>query len=231
MNRRFATTVSGCAMLVLTLTACGDDSGEKTEAWAKNVCDQVQPQVERIQAANEAIAEASEGSGEPAEVQEAYSSSYGELSAAFESLATAVDDAGDPPVEDGEELRTDAVEELTGLSQSYEQLQEASDELDTSDRAKFAEGLRAMVGQLEELGQSGDEALSKLQSGDLGDAMARQEGCQSPVPGDPSADESDDAETTDDAGDAGSEAPADDTADGDDAADSDSADEDAEDDA
>ncbi|WP_209313204.1 small secreted protein [Streptomyces lonarensis] len=197
MNRRFATTVAGCAMLALALTGCGEDSGEKTEAWAKNVCDQVQPQVERIQAANQALAEASEGSKEPAEVQEVYSSSYGELAAAFDSLAQAVNDAGDPPVDDGEELRSDAVEELNGLSQSYTSLQEASDALDTSDRAAFAEGLREMVGQLDELGQSGDEALSELQSGDLGDAMARQEGCQSPAPTAP--EEDDDAGGTDDA--------------------------------
>lgn len=184
-------------MLALALTGCGEDSGEKTEAWAKNVCDQVQPQVERIQAANQALAEASEGSKEPAEVQEVYSSSYGELAAAFDSLAKAVNDAGDPPVDDGEELRTDAVEELNGLSRSYTSLQEASDALDTSDRAAFAEGLREMVGQLDELGQSGDEALSELQSGDLGDAMARQEGCQSPAPTAPEGD--DDASGTDDA--------------------------------
>lgn len=184
-------------MLALTLTGCSEDSGEKTEAWAKNVCDQVQPQVERIQAANQALAEASEGSKEPAEVQEVYSSSYGELAAAFDSLAKAVNDAGDPPVDDGEELRTDAVEELNGLSQSYTSLQEASDSLDTSDRAAFAEGLREMVGQLDELGQSGDEALSELQSGDLGDAMARQEGCQSPAPSAPGEGD-DDAGVTDD---------------------------------
>jgi hypothetical protein len=170
-------------VLVLTLTACGgDDSAERTEEWAKNVCDQVQPQVARIQAANEAIAQASESEGEPAEVQAVYSSSYEELSGAFESLADAVDGAGDPPVSEGEELRTDAVAELNGLSESYEELKTASDELDTSDRAKFAEGLRGMVGQLEALGQSGDEALAELQSGELGEAMARQKGCQSPAP-------------------------------------------------
>lgn len=182
MNTRLATAISGCAVLALTLTACGDDSGEETEAWAKNVCDQLQPQVERIQAANEAIAEISEGDDPPAEVQEVYSASYAELSGAFETLADAVDEAGDPPVSDGEQLRTDAVAELNRLSESYAGLKTASDELDTSDRAAFAEGLRGMVTQLSELAESGDEALTELNSGALGEAMARQEGCQSPTP-------------------------------------------------
>lgn len=188
MKRRFATAAtaikvaSGSAVLVLALTSCSDDNGEQTEAWAKNVCDQVQPQVERIQGANAAIAEASEGDGDPADVQEVYSESYQELADAFGALAGAVDDAGDPPVDDGEQLKTDAVAELNGLAASYSDLKTASDELDTSDRGAFAEGLREMVDQLEELGNSGDEALGKLQSGDLGEAMARQKGCQSPLP-------------------------------------------------
>jgi hypothetical protein len=207
VNTRLATALSGCAALALTLTACGgDDSGERTEEWAKNVCDQLQPQVERIQAANEAVAEVSAGDDAPADVQEVYSASYGELSAAFESLAEAVNGAGDPPVDDGETLRTDAVAELNRLSQSYAELRTASDELNTDDRAEFAEGLRGMAGQLEALSESGDDALSELNSGDLGEAMARQESCQSPVPaptGDGEENEGDGAdgeEGTDDGG-------------------------------
>ena len=34
--------------------------------------------------------------------------------------------------------------------------------------------------QLAELGESGDDALNELQEGELGEAMARQRGCQSP---------------------------------------------------
>ncbi|MDB1086532.1 small secreted protein [Streptomyces sp. ACA25] len=177
---------SGCAVLALTLAGCSGENGARTEAWAEDVCDGMQPEVQKIQAANAAIAEASEGEDEPAEVQEVYSSAYQDLSDAFAGLATAVDEAGDPPVEDGEQLREDAVAELNGTSEAYAGIKEASDGLDTSDRGEFADGLRDMVGRLEELSQTGDEALSRLQSGELGSAMAEQEGCQGApvVPGD-----------------------------------------------
>lgn len=182
MNTRLARAISGCALLALSLTACGDDSGERTEEWAKEFCDQLPPQVERVREANEAIAEVSDRELPPAEVQEVYSSAFGELSGAFESLAGAVDDAGDPPVGDGEELRTAAVAEYRQVSEAYGDLKTDIDELDTSDREAFAEGLRGMVTQLERLGESDNEALAELSSGELGEAMARQEGCRGPVP-------------------------------------------------
>ncbi|GAA1925092.1 hypothetical protein GCM10009716_36650 [Streptomyces sodiiphilus] len=192
MNRKLAVALSGCAVLALTLTACGDDRAEQTEAWAKNVCDGVQPQVQKIQTANMAIAEASEGDKSAAEVQEADSAAFRDIADAYAELASAVDSAGDPPVEDGEQLRQDAVGELNAIAESYGALQESIDELDTSDQAEFAEGLKGIAAELERLGETGDEALSRLQSGDLGEAMARQEGCRStpvPSPGEEDVDE------------------------------------------
>ncbi|GAB3113573.1 hypothetical protein GCM10027160_17800 [Streptomyces calidiresistens] len=175
--------MAGCTALALTLTGCGDDTAERTEEWAAEFCDAAGGRLQQIQAANTALAEASESDEEPAVVQEVYSESYGQLSEAYAGLAEAVESAGDPPVDDGEQLREDAVAELNALSESYDGLRQASDELDTADRAAFAEGLREMVGQLEEFGQIGGDALTRLQSGELGEAMAEQEGCR--VPGSP----------------------------------------------
>ncbi|MQS09913.1 small secreted protein, partial [Streptomyces alkaliphilus] len=210
MNRKLAMAVAGCTALALTLTGCGDDTAERTEEWAAEFCDAAGPRLQQIQGANTALAEASESDEEPAVVQEVYSDSYGQLADAYAGLADAVEEAGDPPVDDGEQLREDAVAELNALSESYDNLRQASDDLDTSDRAAFAEGLREMVGQLEEFGQLGGDALTRLQSGELGEAMADQEGCRvpgSPVDGDADPDgagtEDGDAREADaDAGDA-----------------------------
>ncbi|WP_059010593.1 hypothetical protein [Streptomyces specialis] len=181
MNKKLAVTLSGCATLVaLTLSACGGDSGDDTDEWARNVCEQLQPQVERIEAANAAITEASEGNRSPEEVQEADSTAFQDVSDAYAALADAVDQAGDPPVDNGAELRENAVGALRGLSDSYAELKQDIDGLDTSDQGEFAEGLRGIADQLQELGQSGDEALSELQTGELQEAMGRQEGCRSP---------------------------------------------------
>ncbi|GAB2887394.1 small secreted protein [Streptomyces mayteni] len=179
--KKLALALTSSAALMVTLSACGDDSGAQTDEWAKNVCDEVQPQVSQIQAANAAITDASAGDRAPADVQAADSAAFQDISEAYASLADAVDAAGDPPVEEGAQLREDAVSELRAISQSYAALQETVDGLDTSDQAAFAEGLQGVAGQLQELGQSGDEALNELQSGELGQAMARQEGCQRPA--------------------------------------------------
>ncbi|MGK5532848.1 small secreted protein [Streptomyces sp. URMC 129] len=181
MNKKLAVTLSGCATLaVLTLSACGGGDGDDADEWARNVCEQLQPQVERIEAANAAITEASEGNRSPEEVQEADSAAFQDVSDAYAALADAVDQAGDPPVDNGAELRENAVTALRELSDSYAGMKESVDALDTSDQREFAEGLRDIAEQLQALGESGDEALSELRSGELGEAMDRQDSCAGP---------------------------------------------------
>jgi hypothetical protein len=184
VKSKLGIALAGCAALTVTLSGCGnDDNSEETEAWARQVCDQLQPQVEKIQDASAAITEASEGDKSPEQVQEADSAAFGDISDAYAALASTVQDAGEPPVEEGARLRREAVNELTDISDSYGELQDTIDGLDTSDRSEFADGLTGIADRLAELGESGDEALSELQSGDLGEAMAEQPDCQSPSPG------------------------------------------------
>ncbi|WP_110945470.1 small secreted protein [Streptomyces avicenniae] len=188
MHKRLATALT-CAALVVTLSGCGgDDNREELDAWAQDVCGQIRPQVEKIQDASGAIAEATEGDRSPAEVQEADSAAFQDISDAYAALAEAVDGAGDPPVDDGTRLRDDAVSELRDLSGSYADLKETVDGLDVEDQGEFSQGLRDLADQLELLGQSGDQALQELQTGDLGEAMARQEGCRRTPTGDDAGD-------------------------------------------
>jgi hypothetical protein len=58
------------------------------------------------------------------------------------------------------------------------ELKAAVDKLDTTDQAKFAEGLNGVAGQLDKVNAIGDDAIKKLQSGEIGEAMAKQPGCQ-----------------------------------------------------
>ncbi|EST38878.1 hypothetical protein N566_05070 [Streptomycetaceae bacterium MP113-05] len=182
MNKKLAAALSGSAALVLTLTGCGDD-GADTAAWAKKVCDKVKPQVGKIQQANESINDASEQNKSPEEVQKTDSAAFQDISEAYLALAKAVGDAGVPPVENGEKLEKNAVDELKGLSKAYGELKTTVDELDTGSQSKFAEGLKGLAQELGRLGESGNEALQKLQSGGLGDAMAKQKGCRKASPG------------------------------------------------
>ncbi|MBB1253336.1 small secreted protein [Streptomyces alkaliterrae] len=200
MNNKLAAALCGSAVLALALTGCGGDEDDgKADAWAKKVCDQVQPQVKKIQDANTAIAEVSAKDSSSKEVQQADSTAFQQISEAYKALAGAVARAGEPPVEDGAKLQKDAVKELNDISASYAGLKTKVDEMDTKDQAKFADGLRGISKELSTLGKSGDVALNRLQSGDLGKAMAEQPGCQKPAGGGKGAEDAKDADAKDSA--------------------------------
>ncbi|MEE1930282.1 small secreted protein [Streptomyces sp. TRM 70351] len=180
MNKKLALALCTSAVLAATATGCGDDTDEQTDAWAEKVCSQVEPQAEKIKNANAAISEVSGEDSPPAEVQKADSQAFQQLSEAYGALAQAVNKAGDPPVDNGAELRENAVQELNDISDAYAGLKKRVDGLDVKDQGEFADGLNGIVEELNQLGQGGDDALNDLQSGELGQAMSEQDGCRRP---------------------------------------------------
>ncbi|MFF9350238.1 small secreted protein [Streptomyces sp. NPDC014734] len=183
MNKKFAAALSGGAVLVLTLSGCGgdDDNSDKVNDWAKTVCDQVQPQLQKIANANAAIQQQTADNSKPVDVQKTDSTAFQQISQAYKALGAAVDSAGPPPVDDGETTQKEAVKELNASSTAYANLQTKVDALDTKDQAKFADGLKGIADELNKISTSGDKALKKLQSGEVGTAMAKQKGCQKPT--------------------------------------------------
>ncbi|MFF3485174.1 small secreted protein [Streptomyces sp. NPDC002701] len=180
VNKKLAAALSGGAVLVLALSGCSsDDSGDKLNSWAKQVCDAVQPQAKKIAAANTAIQKQTSDNSTPAEVQKTDSQAFQDMSDAYKAIGSAVNKAGAPDVEDGEKKKTDAVKELNTISASYGDLKKQVDDLDTKDQGKFADGLKGIATQLDKLSQSGNDALAKLEEGDVGKAMAKQESCKS----------------------------------------------------
>lgn len=178
VNKKLAAAVSGGAVLVLVLSGCGDDSEKKVNDWAKKVCDQVQPQVKKIEDANAAIQKETTDQSKAEVVQKTDSAAFQAMSEAYRSMGAAVQGAGEPPVKDGKTTAADAVAELNGISASYAKLKTKVDGLDSKDQAKFADGLKDIAGELDKLSKSGNEALTKLQSGELGKAMKNQKSCQ-----------------------------------------------------
>ncbi|MFE2041628.1 small secreted protein [Streptomyces sp. NPDC059477] len=181
VNKKLGAALSGGAVLVLALTGCSgdDDSNEKLDAWAKQVCDAVQPQAKKIEAANAAIQEETSDNSTPDEVQKTDAQAFKDMSDAYKAIGTAVSKAGAPDIENGEKKQQDAVEELNGIATSYASLKTQVDELDTKDQAKFADGLKDIATELDKLGQSGNDALKTLEEGEVGQAMARQQSCKS----------------------------------------------------
>lgn len=181
VNKKLAAALSGGAVLVLALSGCSSDDGnnDKLNSWAKQVCDAVQPQAKKIEAANAAIQKETSDNSTPDAVRKTDAQAFQDMSDAYKAIGTAVNDAGAPDVTDGKQKQTDAVKELNGISASYADLKKRVDGLDTKDQAKFADGLKGIATQLDKLSQSGNDALKKLEEGDVGKAMAKQASCKS----------------------------------------------------
>ncbi|MEV3990067.1 small secreted protein [Streptomyces sp. NPDC049837] len=179
MNKKLAVALSGGAVLVLALSGCGDDDGgdNKVDAWAKKVCDQAQPQIQKRANAQQAIISTA-ADGKPADIQAADSKAFQDIADADKALAKAVQDAGVPPVDNGEKLQQDAVKELNATAVAYEGLKKQVDALDPKNQQKFADGLQGVADGLKRIEKMDQDALAKLQSGELGQAMAKQPGCR-----------------------------------------------------
>ncbi len=177
VNKKFAATLCGSAVLVLALSGC--DSNKELNAWAKSVCDSVQPQAKKIGSANTAIQNVTSDNSKPEEVRQTDSKAFQDMSDAYKAIGSAVDKAGPPPVDGGAKKQQDAVKELNSTSRSYADLKKQVDDLDTKDQSKFADGLDGIATQLGKLVKSGDDALKNLEEGDVGKAMGKQGSCKS----------------------------------------------------
>ncbi|WP_151773391.1 small secreted protein [Streptomyces abyssomicinicus] len=178
MKKRLATALAGGAALMLALSGCGDDNSEELNAWAKKVCDGVQPQAARIQAANASIQEESSDKAPPKDVKETDSKAFQEMSDAYRKIGSVIDQAGPPAVENGEKKQQDAVKELNSIADSYADLKKQVDKLKTDDQAEFADGLKEVGTQLQKLSGSGSDALKRLEEGEVGEAMRGQASCK-----------------------------------------------------
>lgn len=169
------------ALLALGVTACASGNGPALDAWAKTVCGGVQGPV---QAAATALADTGTvKSGEsPKDLQSRLAADFGTLATANTGIAQAVQQAGVPKVDTGAQIQADAVTELNQAAGGYTQVKQTVEQLPATDQAKFAAGLKGVSDQVQRLSGLSTSALRKLQSGDLGGALAKQPGCKS-VPG------------------------------------------------
>ncbi|MEU6927689.1 small secreted protein [Streptomyces sp. NPDC046374] len=190
MNKNLAAALSGCAVLVLALSGCSDDKGDKVNDWAKTFCDQAQPQIQKRADANQLIISTAADS-KPVTIKAADSKAFADIAAADRALAKAVESAGAPPVDNGEKIQQDAIKELNATAVAYEGLKKQVDALDTGNQQKFADGLKVVSENLGKIQNMDQDAVAKLQAGELGQAMAKQPGCQtpsaSPKPGGPAS--------------------------------------------
>lgn len=180
VNKKLAAALSGGAVLVLALSGCSDDEGDKVGDWAKTFCDQAKPQIQKRADAHQIIISTAADS-KPAEIQAADSKAFQDIADADRALAKAVESAGAPPVENGAKVQQDAIKELNATAVAYEGLKKQVDALDPTNQQKFADGLQGVADGLTKIEKMDQNALSKLEEGELGQAMAKQPGCQKPT--------------------------------------------------
>ncbi|WP_128984371.1 small secreted protein [Streptomyces roseicoloratus] len=178
MNKKLAAALSGGAVLVLVLSGCSDE-GDKVNDWAKTFCDQAQPQIQKRANANQLIISTAADS-KPEAIKAADSKAFQDIADADRALAKAVESAGVPPVDNGEKVQQDAIKELNATATAYDGLKKQVDALDTSNQQKFADGLKVVSDNLAKIQNMDQDAVAKLQAGELGQAMAKQPGCQTP---------------------------------------------------
>ncbi|MFC9325053.1 small secreted protein [Kitasatospora sp. NPDC057015] len=183
MNKRLLAVPALGALLAFGAVGCGGDNSAQLNAWATTVCDSAKDPIAQAQAALADTAQVKEGEV-PVDLQKRLSADVARLAKTNQQIAEVIDKAGAPKVDNGAAVQKDAVDELNKAAQGYLDVQKKLDALPNADQAKFADGLRSVGDQVQQLATLSTQAQSKLQSGDLGAAMAKQPGCK---PGAPAA--------------------------------------------
>ena len=178
VTKKWLRLVAPAGLVLLGVTACGGGNGPAVDAWAKSVCQGMQSPVQQ---ANAALADtgAVKTGESPKALQTRLAADLGTLATANSQIAQAVQKAGVPKVDNGAQLQADAVSELNQAAGGYTKAQKSVQGLVVSDQAKFAAGLKGVGDQVQQLAELSTSALQKLQTGDLGTALAKQPGCKS----------------------------------------------------
>jgi len=177
VKKRLLTVSALGALLAFGAVACSGDNTEELNGWAKGVCDAAQDPVAKSRTALADTGNVKDGEA-PADLQKRLSADLAVLATTNQQLADAVDKAGAPKVDDGGKLQQDAVGELRKAAQGYVDAQKKLEGLPSADQAKFADGLRSVGDQVQQLAQLSTQALNRLQSGELGEAIKKQPGCK-----------------------------------------------------
>ncbi|WP_327678466.1 small secreted protein [Kitasatospora sp. NBC_00458] len=181
MNKRLLAVPALGALLAFGAVGCGDNS-KQLESWAANVCGSAKDPIAQAQTALADTGQVKTGEV-PADLQKRLSADIGRLAKTNQDIAAAIDGAGAPKVDDGSTLQKDTVAELNKAADGYLEVQKKLDALPNGDQAKFADGLRSVADQVQQLASLSTQAQGKLQRGELGAAMAKQEGCKPGTPG------------------------------------------------
>jgi hypothetical protein len=168
------------ALLATGAAACSSGSSDNSKAldgWAQQVCDGLRDPVAQSRSALDDTAQVKQNEA-PGDLQKRLANDLGQLSTTNQQIADVMDKAGPPKIDNGVGVKQDAVNELHQASQGFKDVQQKLSALPTNDQAKFADGLKSIGDQAQQLAKLSNGAMTKVQTGDLGKAFARQPGCR-----------------------------------------------------
>ncbi|MEY9840876.1 small secreted protein [Streptacidiphilus sp. EB103A] len=178
VTKKWLRLAAPAALIALGATACSSGNGAKLDAWAKTVCGGLQAPVQQSNTARADTGAVRSGES-PKALQARLAADFGTLAGANTSIAQAVQQAGAPATDNGAQTQADAVTELNQAAGGYTKVQQTIQALPSGDQAKFAAGLKGVSDQVQQLAELSTAALQKLQTGDMGTALAKQPGCKS----------------------------------------------------
>ncbi|HYO61173.1 MAG TPA: hypothetical protein VEU29_04690 [Actinomycetota bacterium] len=174
-------------LLAVGVAACGgDDGGEggdsggsgeavSAEAYAADVCGAMQDWVTGIQERTESLTESFQ-SGDPQEGKDLLSNLLSEMSAQTGDLVGAVEDAGVPDVDGGEEAADSLVTAFEEVQGILDDAQQDIEELPTDPQA-FQQGAAQLGPTLQEALSSVGSSIEAPDSQELKDAFENEESC------------------------------------------------------
>lgn len=174
-------------LLAAGLAACGgDDGGDggggsaesvSAEAYAADVCGAMKDWVTGVQERTQALTE-SFTSGDPEEGKQALSDLLAEMSSQTGDLVTAVEEAGVPDVEGGEEAADSLVAAFQDVQGILDDAQQDIEDL-PSDPQGFSQGAAELGPTLQEALTSVGSSIEEPDSQELQDAFENEEACSS----------------------------------------------------
>ncbi len=194
MNRWKSTKLWALAfVLVLVFAACGGDDGEDTDApeasettsaapasaqeYVSTLCTEMQNWLTKLQEGQAQVQQTVQPGASPAEGQAALATFFDSAVTATDELITAIESAGVPDVEGGEEISQDIVAKFEDAKAALESARAQVDMLPTDDRQAFARASQELGATVQTQLESIGDALSSLSQPELDEAAAQEPAC------------------------------------------------------
>ena len=164
LRSRFVRLISVLAVSALISGACGGSEGVEASAFVKDVCTSVGDWVTSIQEQGAGLS--GDLSGEASQAKEKLEEFFGLAVEATDTLISAIDEAGVPDVDGGEDIASELNETFENAKEALEDTQAGVADLPEDDPAAFAEQATVLGTDIQtamgDLGTTLEEAPEEL---------------------------------------------------------------------